>query len=64
MPTTSAAAPNVAAVAALMLQVNPTLAPTEVRAILAETALSAGHGVHHSTILFGAGIVCWQSAVF
>jgi subtilisin family serine protease len=38
---TSAAAPNAAAVAALMLQVNPTLTPAQVSNILARSAVSA-----------------------
>lgn len=38
-PGTSAAAPHAAAVAALMLQLNPSLSPKEIYAILQETAL-------------------------
>jgi hypothetical protein len=50
---TSAAAPNAAAVAALMAQANPNLSPAQVSAILAQSAVSAG-GTANTT---GAGLI-------
>lgn len=41
---TSAAAPQVAGIAALMLSVNPNLTPAEIRAILEDTARDVSHG--------------------
>ena len=56
---TSAAAPNAAAVAALMLQANPYLSPAEVTTYLEESAAPA-HGVAGST---GAGLIQADRAV-
>ncbi len=44
---TSAAAPNTAAVAALMLQLNPSLTPSDIYEILAETAVSMSNPYYH-----------------
>ncbi len=56
---TSAAAPNAAAVAALMLQASPSLTPAQVSAILASSAITA-HGPAGST---GAGLIQATAAV-
>jgi subtilisin family serine protease len=55
---TSAAAPTVAAVAALMLQVNPELTPAEVKAMLQQSASPT-----NSAEQGGAGLVQAQTAV-
>jgi uncharacterized repeat protein (TIGR01451 family) len=58
---TSAAAPHAAAVAALMLEVDPTLTPQEIYAILAETAIDmAAPGFDLDT---GAGLVQADAAL-
>lgn len=56
---TSAAAPNAAAVAALMLQVSPNLTPAQVSAILANSTIAA-NGPAGST---GAGLIQAAAAV-
>ena len=59
---TSAAAPHAAAVAALMLQADPTLTPTEVYDQLESTALDIGPaGVDNVT---GAGVINAYDAIF
>jgi subtilisin family serine protease len=52
---TSASAPHAAAVAALLLDVNPLLSPAEVTAALARTALD--RGAAGPDLTFGAGLV-------
>ncbi|MGI4764569.1 MAG: S8 family serine peptidase [Janthinobacterium lividum] len=56
---TSAAAPNAAAVAALMLQANPSLTPAQVTALLESTATTQ----NLSAVQQGAGLVQADSAV-
>lgn len=56
---TSAAAPNAAAVAALVLQADPHLTPAQVSSILAHSATPAGGGASAS----GAGLIQADSAV-
>jgi Subtilase family len=58
---TSAAAPHAAAVAALMLQSNPSLSPAQVRAALTETASPVGS---FGPDAVGAGLVNAFGAVF
>ncbi len=67
---TSAAAPNAAAVAALMLQLDPSLTPTEIYRILASTAVSmpspyyAPQGVSESyNFATGAGMIHAERAL-
>ncbi len=56
---TSAAAPNAAAVAALMLQASPRLTPAQLSAILASTASPGGGGA----VSGGAGLIQADAAV-
>lgn len=56
---TSAAAPNAAAVAALVLQVDPWLTPAQVSAVLAQSCAPAGGGAAAS----GAGLIQADMAV-
>jgi hypothetical protein len=56
---TSAAAPNAAAVAALMLQANPTLTPAQVTGILEQTATP----VHGAAGAIGSGLIDAAAAV-
>lgn len=58
---TSAAAPHVAAITALMLESNPNLSPRAVRRILKQTADARG-GVNRRNI-FGSGLVNAEAAV-
>jgi subtilisin family serine protease len=58
---TSAATPHVAAVAALMLQANPALTPTQIYAALSNTALPMGNG--KPDYLNGAGFIQAQAAL-
>jgi hypothetical protein len=56
---TSAAAPNAAAVAALMLQANPSLSPAQVSAVLKQSAVSLGLSASQQ----GAGLIQAVGAV-
>jgi hypothetical protein len=56
---TSAAAPNAAAVAALMLQANPALSPAQVSALLKQSAISLGLSASQQ----GAGLIQAVGAV-
>ena len=56
---TSAAAPNAAAVAALVLQADPDLTPAQVTSVLAQTASASGGGAS----AIGAGLLQADSAV-
>ena len=68
---TSAAAPNTAAVAALMLQLNPSLMPSDIYEILAETAVSMSNPYYHPSTFpddqfnyaTGAGLIQAKDAV-
>ena len=68
---TSAAAPNTAAVAALMLQLNPSLMPSDIYEILAETAVSMSNPYYQPSTFpddqfnyaTGAGLIQAKDAV-
>lgn len=58
---TSASAPHVAAIAALMLEANPNLSPNAVKRILTQTADARGNASQRN--IFGSGLVNAESAV-